>query len=301
MHIFEYKYGNSLPIDNTAIALGYFDGVHLAHRELISLTVKEAHTRGLVPTVFTFSAEDASIKASAARIYPTSVRLSILEELGIEVAVVADFSSIAGLSPTEFVKEVLIGACGMQLVTSGYNFRFGKGASGSARELSALSLEGGAECLLLEERTLGGEPISSTRIRAALLAGDVRLATELLGAPYRIGGTVERGLGVGHKLGFPTVNTRIPERAVKMKNGVYKTAVRVGSDTLPAITNVGTCPTFDERSVHAETFIKDFSGDLYGKEVEVLFLDFIREERKFDSAEELIMQINIDKSIAFGE
>lgn len=301
MKIFEYRYGDSLPIKNTAIALGYFDGVHLAHRELISLTVKEAHTQGLVPTVFTFSAEDATIKTGAARIYPTSVRLSILEELGIEAAVVADFSSIAGLSPAEFVGEVLIGACDMRLAASGYNFRFGKGACAGADELSELCRDGGAECLLLEERTLGGEPISSTRIRAALLAGDVRLATELLGAPYRIGGRVERGRGVGHKLGFPTVNTMIPGSAVKMKNGVYKTAVRVDGNTLPAITNVGTCPTFEERSVHAETYIKDFSGDLYGKEVEVLFLDFIREERKFDSAEELIMQINIDKSIAFDE
>lgn len=301
MHIFEYKYGNSLPIDNTAIALGYFDGVHLAHRELISMCVKEAGARGLVPCVFTFSAEDASIKASAARIYPTSVRLSILEELGIEVAVVADFSSIAGLSPAEFVQSVLIGACGMRLAASGYNFRFGKGASGGARELSELCSAGGAECLLLEERTLGGEPISSTRIRAALLEGDVRLATELLGAPYRIDGRVEHGRGVGHKLGFPTVNTKIPEGAIKMKNGVYKTVVRVDGKTLPAITNVGVCPTFDIREVHAETYINDFSGDLYGKDVEVLFLDFIREERRFDSAEELIMQINIDKSIAFGE
>ena len=301
MKIFEYRYGDSLPIKNTAIALGYFDGVHLAHRELISLTVKEAHTQGLVPTVFTFSAEDATIKTGAARIYPTSVRLSILEELGIEAAVVASFPSVAGLSPSAFVEEVLIGACDMRLAASGYNFRFGKGACAGADELSELCRDGGAECLLLEERTLGGEPISSTRIRAALLAGNVRLATELLGAPYRIGGTVERGRGVGHKLGFPTVNTMIPGSAVKMKNGVYKTAVRVDGNTLPAITNVGTCPTFEERSVHAETYIKDFSGDLYGKEVEMLFLDFIREERKFDSAEELIMQINVDKSIAFDE
>ena len=301
MKIFEYKYGDSLPIKNTAIALGYFDGVHLAHRELISLTVKEARARGLTPAVFTFSAEDASIKSSSARIYPTMVRLSILEELGIEAAVVSDFSSVAGLSPEKFVSDVLIGACGMRLATSGYNFRFGKGASGGARELNALSIEGGAECLLLEERTLGGQPISSTRIRAALLDGDVRLAEELLGAPYRIGGRVEHGRGVGQRLGFPTVNTRIPEGSVKMKNGVYKTAVRVEGRTYPAITNVGICPTFDVREVHAETFIKDFSGDLYGKEVEVLFLDFIREERRFDSPEELIMQINIDKSIAFGE
>lgn len=301
MKIFEYKYGESLQIKNTAVALGYFDGVHLAHRELITLTVKEAHSRGLTPAVFTFSAEDATIKPSAARIYPTDLRLSILEELGIEVAVVADFSSVASLSPEKFVSEVLIGAMGMRLAASGYNFRFGKGAMAGASELSSLCYIYGAECLLLEERGFGGAPISSSRIREALFEGEVRLATDLLGAPYRMGGRVERGRGVGHKLGFPTVNTRIPEGSVKMKNGVYKTAVRVEGKLFPAITNVGTCPTFEVREAHAETFIKDFSGDLYGKEVEVLFLDFIREERKFESAEELIMQINIDKIIAFGE
>ena len=301
MRTFEYKYGDSLPIENTAIALGYFDGVHLAHRELISLTVKEARARGLTPAVFTFSAEDASIKTATARIYPTAVRLSILEELGIEVAVVADFRSVAGLSPEEFVNEVLIGACGALLAASGYNFRFGKGALAGAAELNELCRAAGAECMLLEERTLGGEPICSTRIRTALEAGDVKLALKLLGAPYRMRGRVERGRGVGHKLGFPTVNTSIPTGAVKMKNGVYKTSVAVDERTYPAITNVGVCPTFDIRDAHAETFIKDFSGDLYGKEVEVLFLDFIREERRFDSPEELIMQINIDKSIAFGE
>ena len=301
MRTFEYKFGDILPKENTAIALGYFDGVHLAHREIISLTVKEARARGLTPAVFTFSAEETRFKASATRIYPTRTKLSILEELGIEVAIIADFPSVASLSPEEFVSEVLIGACGMRLAVSGYNFRFGRGASGSVKDLTALSSALGAECLLLEERCLAGEPISSTRIRRALESGEVKLATELLGAPYKMGGRVERGRGVGHKLGFPTVNTSIPEGAVKMKNGVYKTAVTVGGATYPAITNVGTCPTFEERETHAETFIKDFSGDLYGKDVEVLFLDFIREERRFDSPDELIMQINIDKSIAFGE
>ena len=301
MRTFEYKFGDILPKENTAIALGYFDGVHLAHREIIALTVKEARARGLTPAVFTFSAEEMRFKASATRIYPTRIRLSILEELGIEVAIIADFPSVASLSPEEFVSEVLIGACGMRLAVSGYNFRFGRGASGDVKDLTALSSALGAECLLLEERCLGGEPISSTRIRRALESGEVKLASELLGAPYKMGGRVERGRGVGHKLGFPTVNTSIPEGAVKMKNGVYKTAVTVGGATYAAITNVGTCPTFEERETHAETFIKDFSGDLYGKDVEVLFLDFIREERRFDSPDELIMQINIDKSIAFGE
>ena len=301
MKKFEYKYGDTLPITNTAVALGYFDGVHLAHRELISLTVREARERGLTPAVFTFSAEDESIKASAARIYPTSVRLSILEEIGIECAVVANFRSVAGLSPESFVSEVLVGACGARLATSGYNFRFGKGASADASMLASLCEKSGTACILLEELTLGGDTVSSTRIRTALESGDVIAATELLGAPYRMGGLVERGRGVGHKLGFPTVNTRIPAGSVKMKNGVYKTAVRVGERTYPAITNVGVCPTFDVREVHAETFIKDFSGDLYGQAVEVLFLDFIRDERRFDSPEELVMQINIDKSIAFGE
>ena len=301
MKIFEYNYGDSLPINDTAIALGFFDGVHLAHRELISLTVAEAKARGLIPTVFTFSAEDASVKAAAARIYPTGVRLSILEELGVECAVVADFGSVCGLLPDSFVKEVLTDACGMRLAVSGYNFRFGKGASAGAQELHRLCTSFGAECLLLEERSYDGEAISSTRIRAALESGDVRLACELLGAPYRMRGVVERGRGVGHRLGFPTVNTRIPDGAVKIKNGVYKTAVATGEGLLPGITNVGVCPTFEEREAHAETFIKDFKGDLYGQEVEVLFLDFIREERKFKSSAELIMQINIDKSIAFGE
>ena len=298
MRIYEYSKGKGLPTSPCAVALGFFDGVHIAHRELISLCVNEARSRGLISVVFTFRSEDTRLKGRAARIYPTSEKLALIAELGVDAAVVADFSSIADLSPSAFVDEVLIGELGMRLALSGYNFRFGHNASADSAELSRLCRESGVDCLLLEELSDEGGAICSTRIRDALSVGDIEQANRLLGSPYRIIGSVVRGRGVGRTLGFPTVNTDLDESCLCPKRGVYRTAIAIEGKLYPALTNVGVCPTFRLSRAHAETYIIGFDGDLYGDEIKIYFLGFLREEKRFNTPDELIMQINIDKNEA---
>ena len=129
------------------------------------------------------------------------------------------------------------------------------------------------------------------------MAADVKAAREFLGMPYRIRAFVEHGNGVGKSLGFPTLNT--PAR--HLKNGVYRTATEIDGRLYPSLTNVGVCPTFEARTVHAETYIIDFSGDLYGKSVRIFFLDYLREEKAFSNEKELILQINVDKNRVISE
>lgn len=289
-----YTHPSELEIPGgTAVALGLFDGVHIGHRALISETVRIARDRGLVPAVFTF-AEGGALKSGVARIYDSDERLSIFAELGIELAVIADFDSVASLSPEEFVSEVLIDRMRASVALAGENFRFGHHASGGGEQLVSLMRVSGGDAHILDIETYdlgeGQREVSSTRIRALLSRGDVRGAALLLGSPYRLTSVVSRGMGIGHTYGYPTVNTALRSDN-PLRSGVYYTRVKIGDKLYTGLTNVGVCPTFGERELHAETFILDFSEDIYGEEIEILFVDFIREERRFSSAEELALEI----------
>lgn len=279
------------------MTLGFFDGVHIAHRDLISKAREIADSKGIALGVFTFSSE-GGLKPGAKRLYSTKEKIEIFEGLGVDFTVVADFASISSLSAEEFVKTALVEQMGCRVAVIGFNFRFGKGASGDAEALRRLMAECGGECEVRRKLTMDGETICTTLIRSCLENGEVEKATALLGAPYRISSSAIHGRGVGKTLGFPTVNTRLEPWRVELKRGVYRTSVRTGGKMYNALTNIGICPTFDKREIHAETYILDFDGDLYGKTVDIYLLEFMREEKCFKSEKELIMQINIDKEQA---
>lgn len=297
MRIINYTYpedGKTI-FSNCAAALGFFDGVHLGHRALIADTVKVARERGLVPTVFTFPSDCMGLKNGAARIYPTDEKLRILERLGIECVILADFRSLSGLSPDEFVERVLIRGIGCKVALAGADFRFGHRALGDAMSLKEKMRALGADCIIhkMEEYIFeGGErvEVSATLIRSYLMGANPERAAELLGEPYRIRAKVTHGRGDGRILGYPTVNTEIPTDT-PLARGVYHTKVNIGGELYTGLTNIGTCPTFGERVAHAETFILDFSGNLYGCEIELSFLEYIREEKVFLSKEELLAEI----------
>ena len=290
MTVIEYKY----PSDNIiraerAVALGFFDGVHVGHRALLYDCVKRARESGLVPTVLTFPTEALGIKAARTRLYSTEEKIKLFEECGIMQTIVVDFASVSGLSPEDFVTLVLVSDLGARVALAGENFRFGHRAAGDATLLTHLMRAAGGDAAIhsMESCTLlSGErvTVSSSRIREHLSLGEVKEAAALLGAPYRILGDVVHGNGVGTALGFPTLNTDIDELS-PIKCGVYRTELVARGVGYPALTNVGTCPTFVERKKHAETFIPGFSGDLYGERIEIRFLEFIREEREFSSPE----------------
>jgi riboflavin kinase/FMN adenylyltransferase len=275
------------------VALGFFDGVHIGHRSLIKRALLEARARGAIFTVFTFVSESSEIKSGAERLYSTENKLSILSELGADETVLADFESIRDRSAEDFARGILVGELNTVLAVTGKDFRFGRGALGDSEQLSRLLGLSGRDALTLDDVTLRGEKVSSSRIREALKT-DIGLANELLGSPYFIDARVESGRGVGRALGFPTVNVPLSDAARELRRGVYASRIVIDSVEYTALSNVGVCPTFGEREGHLEGYIFNFNGDLYGKRVRVYLDRFIRDEIRFNSEKELISQIKLD-------
>lgn len=294
--IIKYKYGDEITSEPLAVALGLFDGVHRGHRSLISLCIQKARKRGIKSAVFTF-AEGSGIKSQNPRIYTEDQKLELLASLGVDVVILCDFSSVRNESAEDFISEVLIGRFNTQVALSGYNFRFGKGAVGNAAMLTTLLEEAGREAFILDEERWEGMTLSTTEVRAALSMGDTLRAANMLGLPYFIEGEVERGLGLGKRLGFPTVNLALSD-SCPLQTGVYKVVVPVGKKLYTGLCNVGVCPTFGAREKHAEAMLLDFSGDLYGERLSVYFLGRIRGEETFSGGESLNEQIEKDKATA---
>lgn len=293
MKIIHYEPGSAYQNGPICCALGFFDGVHKGHRRLIEECIRRAKESGINSGVFTFYSESSALKGGVPRLYTTEEKLSLIEECGIDYAIVADFSSVKDMSAEDFVKGVLIDSLHCVGAFSGEGFRFGANASGDARLLAELFTSRGLSAVTVKDVEYDGRAVSSTVIREALSEGRVEYARELLSSPYFKRGEVRRGLGLGHLHGFPTVNTEL-SRDNPLKSGVYLSELFVDGKTYRALTNVGTCPTFGERERHAETMIMNFSGDLYGKTVDVRFLKYLRPECRYSSAEELAEQIKKD-------
>ena len=280
----------------SAVALGFFDGVHIAHRKLINETVENGKKQNIPSVVLTFSAANTSFKSDKARLLTDEEKLSEIQSLGVDVALVFDFDVIKDISAECFVEEILIGVLNAKTSFCGYNFKFGKNASGNSALLEKKMNDSGRKAIVLPEYRSKQSIVSSSYIRNLLSEKKLQQAAMLLGKPFFSDGTVSRGLGLGKKLGFPTVNTSLENGKFTLSNGVYFTAVQFSDKLYMGITNIGECPTFDERETHAETFIFDFDNNIYDEKIRIYFVDFIRNEIKFSSKEELIMQINIDKT-----
>jgi len=298
MKTYNYIPGKKLD-GKRVIALGFFDGVHLGHREIISGAVTMGEKLSLPSAIFTFISESDGIKGDG-RIYSTEKKLELIEQLGIDEAIVADFGTVKNVSAADFVTDILLGELGCDIALSGDDFRFGKGALGNTELLRTLLEKNGAELISPSEVREGGEKISSSRIKKLLTMGDVRKAAELLGSPYFVRSKVRRGLGLGKSFGYPTVNTEIGEGEISLLSGVYKCSADIDGKTYDALSNVGTCPTVGERKKHIETYILGFNGNLYGSNITVKFLDFVRPEIKFESVNQLTKQIKLDINNTFG-
>lgn len=300
MQIIEYPIKEKINIPKCVLALGFFDGVHLAHRDLLCRAKKIANERGLAFGVFTFGSGGA-IKNGTARLYEDSEKAEIFASLGADLTVISDFGAISGSSPEEFVKDILVRDLNCALCVAGFNFRFGKGAKADSNTLKELMLECGGDAIILEEITVDGKTLSATLIRGLISDGKIEDANRYLGSPYYIKGRVLHGRRDGHKLGFPTANINIDEGRIIPRLGVYRTAMVIDEKIYSCVSNVGTCPTFDGQGIRLETHIIGFEGDLYGREMCIYLLGFLRDERKFDSLEELSAQIDYDKTRAINE
>ena len=290
-----YEYGkNERPCGKRVVALGFFDGVHLGHRKIISTAIARAKELGVPSAVFTFRSESPSAKQSAARLYSTAAKLELIDECGVDEVILADFEDVRGISAEDFVTKLLIGDFGCVSAIAGRDFRFGHYAAGDVTLLRSLIEPTGGECIIAEDVILHEDKISTTEIKGLMARGDIKGANEMLGAPYFLEATVEHGRGVGRTLGFPTVNCTLKEQQGLLKHGVYTSKIVTRGGTYPALTNVGICPTFDARPEHAESFILDFDGDIYGECVRIVMISYLRTEIKFDSPDKLREQIASD-------
>ena len=298
MQIYEYP-GENIVNGECVLALGFFDGVHIAHRDLILTAKRTAEELGLPIGIFTFRGD---IKNGVERIYTDSEKAVLFESLGVDFIVFADFAAIKDCSPEDFVDKILISALKCRVAVAGFNFRFGKGARGDAALLTELLKRDGSKAIIKKEVTSNdGKTVSSTRIRDLMVSGRMHEANALLGAPYYIIGRVEHGNSVGRTLGFPTVNLPIGDGKILPRSGVYRSAIPIGQKIYSGITNIGVCPTFEAREVHSETYILDFDGNIYGEEIRIFLIDFMRDEIAFSTPNELKMQINVDKNRAIEE
>ncbi|MBQ4037775.1 MAG: bifunctional riboflavin kinase/FAD synthetase [Clostridia bacterium] len=288
----------------TCVALGNFDGIHLGHAHIISTCVAAAKEKGLLSLVWSFRRHPEHIMKgnfSTGNIISNSDKDEILRRMGVDLLFLEDFERVRHLSPEEFCEKILLGTLSAKALFCGFNFRFGKGGAGDARFLKKYMEERGVSVYVAPPVCVGGEPVSSTRIRALLTLGDMEGVKGLLGRNYSIRFPVLHGKRLGSRIGFPTLNQVFPEEYVTPKIGVYAVKVHVDGRAWRGVCNVGIRPTVEEDGcLLAETHICDFSGDLYGRLVTVEFLRYLREERKFEDLDELCRQIDRDRKEALA-
>ena len=274
-------------------AIGFFDGIHKGHESLILTAKKEAQRRATALAIFTFSTlptKDMSDK----RLFTECERDEGLLALGVDTVFTVDFEDVRNMDAHRFVSEVLIERVNAVSVFSGEGFRFGRGAAYGFSDLKNEMRLYKRNAHATPELTFENEKISTRKIKELLLRGKIALANSLLNTDFFIENTVVHGKGVGRVLGFPTLNLKIQENKLKPKSGVYKSLVVCENESYEAISNVGSCPTFNESEIHLESYVLNGNPDFYGKRVRVYLKDFIREERKFESREALINQIKKD-------
>jgi riboflavin kinase/FMN adenylyltransferase len=278
------------------VAIGCFDGLHLAHKAILE-TVLQGKEEGLRPAVFTFDSPHKGMPL----LMDTAQKLQRMESMGIEAVYLVPFASVKDVTAEDFVRTILAEQCGAKKVCCGYNFRFGKGGEGDVSSLRTLCAAQQIEVRVIEELDVLDQPVSSTRIRQLLEQGNVEESCQLLGRPFSFALPVVHGRKLGRQIGVPTMNQSLPEGMVRPKNGVYVSKTMVDGILYDSVTNIGTKPTVGgESSVSAETWIRDFSGDLYGKTISVSLHHFLRPEQKFPSIEVLREQIAQDQAQALA-
>ena len=287
------------------VAVGKFDGEHRGHQKIIATMLTVAREQGLKTAIFTFGTPPAAVVSGQRRpqILTNEERRERLHQAGIDYIVEYPFDAeIAAMDGEDFVREILLGAMRMRAIVGGEDLRFGKAGAVNAAKLKSLGERLHFSVYIIQKETEAGEKISSSLIREALAAGDMAKANTLLGMPYTAEGVVQHGNGIGNRiLGFPTINLLLPAGKLLPRRGVYQTeTVLPDGRTFRSITNVGTNPSVEQdhlsHRLRLESFLLDFSGDLYGVRVRLRFLRFIRPEKKFASLTALKQQIMADLS-----
>jgi riboflavin kinase/FMN adenylyltransferase len=292
-------------LTGAVVAIGNFDGVHRGHIAVIARAKALAQKLGRPCAVLTFEPHPSDYflgPKTIFRLTPCETKAVALERLGLAGMIVLRFDSgLAQLSAEDFVADILVKRLKVAAVVAGYDFHFGKARAGTPAFLVEAGKRAGFAVEIVEKINADAsgsiEATSSTATRAALEDGDVARAAHLLGHPYFVIGEVIHGDKRGRTIGFPTANLRL-DPSSRLRHGVYVVEVQIEGTRYGGVANFGRRPTFDNGAPLLEVFIFDFAGDLYGRTIEVDFLDFIRGEQKFASFDELKRQIKADEASA---
>lgn len=282
-------YDLSPTTEYSAVALGFFDGIHLGH-QAVALEAVNCKKDGLIPSLFTFikSPRDVLTKGNCDYIETADHKIQQLENIGIEKLYIIDFKDIMALTPQEFVEKILFEKLNAKKVFCGFNYHFGKGGKATGDDLAEICKNFGIEAVVVPPVVIDGDVVSSTRIRKLLLEGDIKEANKLLGYNFGITSKVVHGNHIGKGLGFPTINQVAVEGLILPKFGVYASIVTVDGKRYCGVTNVGVKPTVGDYAPLYETWMPEYDGDdIYDKTIKVELVEFIRPEKKFASFEEL--------------
>lgn len=269
-------------------ALGFFDGVHRGHQTLLGECVRLAGELGCETAAITFERHPHALFRSDVPPLLSTLRdrFRLLQRYGVEhVYPFPVDEKVMSTSWEDFLEQLL--QCGAAGFVCGHDFRFGRRGAGDAEKLRQFCEERGLPCVIVPEQMLGGVRISSSYIRKQIGEGDMATAVRYLGHGHMLTGTVVAGRKLGRRLGFPTANIELPEGCIVPRHGVYACRAFVGEKGYMAVCNVGSRPTVEGHQVRTETWILDFSGDLYGQDVTLEFFFFLRPEQRFGSVEEL--------------
>ncbi len=281
----------------TAVTIGKFDGIHIGHQKLLN-RICQTKEKGCTPIVFTFDfSSDLCEKNQMPFLLTEKEKRDTLQKFGIEGYVLFPMTKEnRGLDPEAFVKKILIEKLHMKSLCVGKDFRFGKDRTGNVALLEQLAEKYGFSFESMEKECCQGAEVSSSRIREAVLNGDMRSATAMLGRPYSFSGIVHHGKKVGRTLGTPTINVAFPDGKLRPAAGVYYSRTQIAGTSFYGITDIGTKPTVETSASYAtETFLYDCDAELYGLPAEIELLHFVRKEIRFSDLEELKDQLSADK------
>ena len=287
---------------NTAVAMGYFDGVHIGHQFLIGQMKEYAEKNNLDKAVFTFT-KTVKLGHKGKDILSIYQKVNIMKDMGVDLFYSPDFLEFASLTPEQFVDDVLIKSMGAKALFCGESFCFGKNRAGNVQVLKELCAVRGVEVFIVPTVELDGVTVSSTEIRTALENGEVEKANRMLGRPYSIDLEVVDGKKLGRTLGTPTINQIFPNGMCTPKEGVYITVTEVNGERYPSATGFGNRPTVNGDSLSCETTLADFSGDLYKKNIRVDFYRYLYPTQKFENVQQLKNMIEnaLDESCRFAQ
>lgn len=285
-------------LDNSAVSIGMFDGVHLGHQLLLAVLESESKRVKGTSVVLTFDRHPLELLSpdkSPHYITTLGQKLGLLQDAEADLIAVACFDhKLADLTPEEFVDQIIVSRLKASVVVVGANFRFGRKRVGDVEQLCELGKERGFRVVSVEPMMVGGAKVSSTRVRNAIERGDVQSAARLLGRPFKMVGAVVTGQGLGRKLGFPTANLDVANGQIIPANGVYAVQVYLKGKSYVGACGIGTRPTVGGKGRTVEIHIVDFEDDILGAEICVAFECRLRDEVKFDTLDLLVAQMSRD-------